>query len=449
MSSFSSSMTVSTHRQVLQFAWPVILSNISVSLLGLVDTAVLGRLDSPVYLGAVAVGASLFSFIFWAFGFLRMGTTGEVSRAYGRGDGQQLWDVLVQALVVAGVIGVSLIVLSEPILQLALPLFSPGPEVVPQVGYYYGIRILAAPVTLANYAVLGWLLGRQVAKAPLILLVFQNALNIGLNLFFVLGLGMAVKGVALATVIAEYASLALGLYLCGRYLSGISGQLRIRPALHWSKLSSLLSVNRQLFIRNLCLLFTMTMFTAWGARQGDDILAANALLLNFVLMTSHALDGFAFAAEALVGQAVGARRTDHIRKVLGATLLSSLVMAVGISLIYALFGHVVLVFLTDIPGLADQAGEYLPWLVAMPVLGVLCFWLDGVYIGLGRTRMMQHLMVMSTFLVFVPVWYLTRSAGNHGLWFAFAVFMAARSSGMLMAFIPVFRKIRRGDSLAL
>ncbi|WP_281645255.1 MATE family efflux transporter [Parendozoicomonas sp. Alg238-R29] len=443
-----SSVPVSTNRQVWQFAWPVILSNITVSLLGLVDSAVLGRQDSPIYLGAVAVGASLFSFIFWAFGFLRMGTTGEVSRAYGRGHYQRMYDVLIQALTIAGVLGVAIIVISRPILDLALPFFNPGQAVSSEVGNYFFIRVLSAPATLANYAVLGWLLGRQVAKASLILLVFQNLLNIVLNLLFVLGLGMAVKGVALATVIAEYASLGLGLYLCLRYLSGVSGHFRFREALYLSQLKALMVVNRQLFIRTLCLLLTMSMFTAWGARQGDEILAANALLINLLMLVIYALDGFAFAAEALIGKATGEGCIRLINKLLTSTFLCSVLMAAVFSIFFVVFGQLLLSFLTDIEGLAELAGNYLPWLIAMPFLGVICFWLDGVYIGIGRTGLMQNIMVLSTFLVFIPVLYLTRSAGNHGLWFAFAVFTAARSSGMLMSFLPIYRKIRKGQSFS-
>ncbi|MCL6271022.1 MATE family efflux transporter [Sansalvadorimonas sp. 2012CJ34-2] len=433
---------LSSNRQVWQFALPVIVSNITVPLLGLVDSAVLGRLPSPIYLGAVAVGASLFSFIFWAFGFLRMGTTGQVSRAYGRGDGQSLRDILVQSLAISAILGVLLILLAELILHTALPFFKPGPDVVPEVGNYFLTRIWSAPATLANYAVLGWLLGRQVARAPLILLMFQNAINIALNLFFVIGLGMAVKGVALATVVAEYASLLLGLVLCSRYLKSIDGFMRLKEALHLSKISSLMTVNRQLFVRNLCLLFTMSMFTAWGARQGDIILAANALLVNFVMLTANALDGFAFAAEALIGKATGENNPRVVRGVLKSTLQCSVIMSLGLSLCYWLFGEPVLFWLTDIEGLAATALIYLPWLVVMPVLGVLCFWLDGVFIGLGKTALMQQIMMLSTFAVFVPVWYLTRSAGNHGLWFAFSLFTLARSSGMFMAFLPAYKRIR-------
>ncbi len=437
------------NRRVWRFAWPVILSNISVSLLGLVDSAVLGRLPSPVYLGAVAVGASLFSFIFWAFGFLRMGTTGEVSRAYGRQDYQRLWDILTQSLTIAAVLGVTLIALAQPILHFGLPYFKPEPAVAMEVGHYFLTRIFSAPATLANYAVLGWLLGRQVAKAPLILMLFQNGLNIILNLVFVLGLGMAVKGVAMATVIAEYASLALGLYLCWKYLRDFEGVgFRWKEAVRFSEMSSLLVVNRQLFVRTLCLLFTMSMFTAWGARQGAAILAVNALLLNFQTLTASALDGFAFAAEALIGKARGENDSRTMKQLLRATLLASLTLALMLSLIFAFLGHSMLSHLTVIDGLAEQAAVYLPWLVAMPLLGVICFWLDGVYIGIGRTGLMQQIMIMSTFLVFIPVWYLTQSAGNHGLWFAFSAFMLARSSGMLMAFLPVYTKIRKGVSLS-
>ena len=432
----------STGYQVWQFAWPVMISNITVPLLGLVDSAVLGRLPSPVYLGAVAVGGSLFSLIFWTFNFLRMGTSGLTSQAYGRNDGQALRDTLVQAMTLAVGLGLVLIFAGRPVMDLAMPFYQPSPEVVPEVYNYFLVRIWSAPATLANFAVLGWLLGRQIAKAPLIILVLQNSLNIILNLVFVLGLGMAVKGVALATVISEYASLALGLWLCAHYMAGVSGELRLKPALKLSAMKTLLMVNRRLFVRSLCLLMTMSLFTAWGARQGDMVLAANALLMNFVMLTSSALDGFAFAAEALIGKAAGAMNVREVRRILRSTLVCSVVMSVVISLVYWLFGHQLLAFMTDIDGLAEQAARYLPWLVIMPLAGVLSFWLDGVYIGLNRTGLMQNIMVLSTFVIFIPLLYLMQDFGNEGLWLAFTVFTIARSSGMAMSFLPLYRRIR-------
>ncbi|GAA4650131.1 MATE family efflux transporter DinF [Kistimonas scapharcae] len=432
-----------SYRRVWQFAWPVTLSNITVPMLGLVDSAVLGHLPSTTYLGAVAIGASLFTFVFWAFGFLRMGTTGLVANASGEGDSQKVRDILVQSLVLAGGIGFILILLARPILSAAIPFYQPGPLITPELETYFLTRSLSAPAVLANYAILGWLLGVQMARAPLILLTFANAINIVLDLFLVLGLGMKTGGVAQATVVADYSTLMLGLYLIAGQLKALPGSFRFREVIRLEAMQGLLLVNRQLFVRTLCLLLAFATFTAWGSRLGDDTLAANALLLNFLMLISNALDGFAFAAESLVGKACGQRNRSTFQSVVRATGACSIIMAFGCFLIFLLFGQNILGLLTDIDGLDKMAAEYLPWLIAMPLVGVLCFWLDGVYIGMGKTGLMQNLMVLSTGLIFIPAWYLTRESGNHGLWFAFTLFMAARSVGMAAAFVPVYRNYCR------
>ena len=432
---------LAAHGRVWRFAAPVILANISTSLLGLADTAVLGHLPSAVFLGAVATGSSLLHLLFWAFGFLRMGTTGEVSRAFGQQDGQRVRDWLVQSLLLAVLAGLLLPWLAGPVLETLLPFFRPDEVVKPHVLDYCSLRLLAAPATLANYVVLGWLLGCQQARAPLVLLVFQNLLNIGLDLLFVVGMGMTVTGVALASVLAEYAALGLGLFLCWRGCRPLSGRLRGWSAVTRSGLAVLLTVNRQLFVRNLCLLSVFLLFVVWGSHQGVAILAANALLLNFFFLSSQILDGFAFAAEALVGRELGAGQSGAVLSVLWATLSASVVLSVALSLVYACGGSVLLRLLTDNAALAARASQFLPFLVALPVLGVICFWLDGVFIGLGLTGLMQTTMVLSTCLVFLPAGYVTRSWGNGGLWLALCLFMLARSGSMLACFVPVVRRL--------
>ncbi|MCY4472917.1 MAG: MATE family efflux transporter [Kistimonas sp.] len=428
--------SLSAQGQVWRFAVPVILANISTTLLGLADTAVLGRLSSTAFLGAVAIGSSLLHLLLWIFGFLRMGTTGEVSRAWGKQDGQRARDWLVQSLSLALVLGGLVSLTATPLLTALVPFFKPDVAVEPWVMPYCTVRLLAAPATLANYVVLGWLLGCQRAGAPLVLLVFQNLLNIVLDLFFVVGLGMTVTGVALASVLAEYASLGLGLVLCWRVCGGLSGRLRWSGAVTLSGLAVLVTVNRQLLVRNLCLLSVFLLFVLWGSHEGAAVLAVNALLLNFFFLSSQVLDGFAFAAEALVGRALGAGRPGQVVSVLWATLLSSTLLSVLLSLITALGGEALLRLLTDIPGLAAQAAQFLPFLVALPVLGVICFWLDGVFIGLGLTGLMQGTMMLSTCLVFVPLGYGTRFMGNEGLWLALCAFMLVRSASMLGCFVP-------------
>ncbi len=424
----------SVYQRVWQFAWPAIISNISVPLLGLVDSAVLGHLSAAHYLGGVAISATVFSFLFWAFGFLRMGTTGLVAQEKGRGNSDGLRKWLLQSVILAVFLGIALIVCSPLILHWVLPRFETSAEVLEQAQIYYDIRILSAPAVLCNYALVGWLLGMQVPRGPLLMLVVSNGINIVLDLLFVLGLGMSTKGAALATVIADYVSLLIGLLLVAQLLKPVAGHFSKAMLRDIRAFKRLLLLNRHLFVRTLCLLFTQAFFTVQGARQGDDILAANALLLNFLLFISSGLDGFAHAAEAMTGEALGQKRVDRFTLVVKATGLCSLVCAIGFMLVFWLGGGFILDVLTDIVSVKEKASAYLPWLALMPLLAVWSYWLDGVFIGAIQTRMMQYTVMVATIGFFLPVWYVSQPWGNNGLWLAFSVFMAARSLGLLLVF---------------
>ena len=428
------SSELSLYPRVWQFAWPAILSNISVPLLGLVDAGVLGHLPSPEYLGGVAIAATLFSMLFWAFGFLRMGTTGLVAQAKGRKDAQAFRQWLLQSILLALAIGILLLILSPWVLSFALPLFDASDEVATQAAIYFQVRIFSAPAVLINYALIGWLIGMQKPKGPLLILVLGNSINIVLDLLFVLGLGMETKGAALATVIADYAALGLGLWLVRNILQHEAGQFTKAMMLNMASLKKLLLLNRHLFVRTICLLSVQAFFTSQGAQLGDNILAANALLLNLLLLISNGLDGFAHAAEALTGEAIGKNDQQSFQKVVKTTGVCSLICGVLFVLTFALLGNQILSLLTNIDQVVDLASEYMPWLVAMPMVAVWCFWLDGVFIGAVRTDMMQHTMLIATIGVFLPVWYLSRDAGNHGLWFAYTIFMAIRGIGLLVVY---------------
>ncbi|MFK0573287.1 MATE family efflux transporter [Endozoicomonas sp.] len=430
-----------TSRRVWHFAWPAIISNISVPLLGLVDAAVLGHLSSPEYLGGVAIAATLFSMLFWAFGFLRMGTTGLVAQAKGRNDVQALRKWLLQSVVFAGITGLVLILCSPFVLQFALPFFAASDEVARQAQIYFQTRIFSAPAVLINYALIGWLIGMQRPKGPLLILVLGNAVNIVLDLLFVLGLGWATEGAAMATVIADYLSLALGILIVGRILKTEGGVFSRDMVLDFSALRKLLMLNRHLFVRTLCLLFVQSFFTAQGARFGDEILAANALLLNLMVLISNGLDGFAHAAEALTGESIGKRDRKQFHQVVRVTGWCSLVCGGLFCLLLGLGGNSLLGWLTNIPEVAEQASAYLPWLIAMPLIAVWCFWLDGVFIGALRTDMMQNTMLIAVVVVFLPAWFLFRDLGNQGLWLAYTVFMAARGLGLIW----VYRRFSRND----
>jgi len=419
-----------SHRDVWRIAAPLILSNISVPLLGMVDTAVMGHLDEPWYLGAVAVGATIFSFLYTGVNFLRMGTTGLAAQACGARDGAGVRTSIGQAVIVALAIALLLIALQKPAGTIALALLGPGPEVAEYARLYFDVRIWSAPATLANYAIVGWFIGLQNARVPLAIVLVINLTNIVLDLVFVVGLGMKTEGVALASVFAEFTGLAVALAFVARELKRWPGRFD-RPALtRLRNYGPFFSVNGNLFLRTMALMFALGFLTARSARLGDVLLAANAILLNLQYLLSYALDGLAHAAEALVGKAMGERSRDNLRRAVRLSLIWSLAVAVVFALLYALAGPAVIRLLTELPEVVQAAMTYLPWMVASPLVSVWSFLYDGVFVGATRAREMRNIMVLSAFGVFVPVWFLTQSWGNHGLWFAFLAFMGARGIGM-------------------
>ncbi len=415
------------HLRLWALAGPMILSNLSVPLLGLVDTAVVGHLDSPVYLGAVALGAMIFSFLFWGFGFLRMGTTGLVAQAHGGHDheGLRLW--LGRGLLLALLIGSLLLLLHGPIGRLALGLSGAEGGLAPLTAEYFNVRIWSAPAVLGHYVLLGAFIGMQNSRAPLLLLLVINGLNIILDLLFVVGLEWRVFGVALASTLSEWFGLLLGLWLMRKQLRGAWPWAELLRA---AELTRMLRLNLDIFIRTLCLIFAFAFFTRQGAAQGELVLAANALLMNFQAFTAYALDGFAHAAEALVGRALGRRSKRLLKSALRTSLQWSLLFAAAFSLLYLVAGQGIVALLTDIPELRQHAAAYLPWLIASPLISVWSYWLDGVFIGATRSREMRDAMLAALLLVFLPVWYLTQGMGNHGRWLALMVFMGGRGLGL-------------------
>ena len=408
----------------------MILSNVSVPLLGMVDTGVTGHLESPVYLGAVAVGAMIFSFLYTGVNFLRMGTTGIAAQSFGADDNDGLRVSLGQALIVALLIAFALIALQRPLGTLAMYLLGPDTETRAFALEYFSIRIWSAPGTLANYALIGWFIGLQNARIPLLIFLTINITNIVLDLFFVLVLGMEVDGVALASVFAEYSGLLVGGAFAISSLRRRQGHWPIARLVNLSAYKAFFSVNANLFIRTMALMFTLGFVTAQGARLGGLILAANAVLMNFQNLTAFGLDGIAHAAEALVGKAVGQKRRDMLEESVRLTLKWSLIFSVGFTIVYLVAGPLVINILTDLPEVREAAIRYLPWMIASPLVSVWCFLYDGVYVGATRAREMRDIMFLSTFLVFLPAWYFLQPLGNDGLWLAFLLFMASRGIGM-------------------
>lgn len=408
----------------------MILSNVSVPLLGMVDTGVTGHLDDAAYLGAVAVGSTIFGFLYTGVNFLRMGTTGIAAQRFGAGDVQGIRTSLGQAVIVALAIALVLLVLKRPIGELALNLLGGGPEVTGYAREYFSIRIWSAPATLANFAMIGWFIGLQNARIPLLIVLVTNITNIVLDLVLVLGFDMKVAGVAAATVTAEYLGVIVGLGIAAAELRRRGGGWNAGELMMLKAYSGFLSINGSLFVRTMALMFTFAFVTAQGARQGGLILAANAILMNMQNLLSFALDGFAHAAEALVGKAVGANSREALQQAVALTLRWSLYVAAGFCLLFLVGGPLLIDLLTDLPRVRETTLRYLPWIILSPLVSVWSFLYDGVFVGATRAREMRDIMLLSAFVVFVPSWYVLRFLGNDGLWLAFMLFMASRGVGM-------------------
>ena len=428
-----------------RIAAPMILSNVSVPLLGMVDTGVVGHLDSPAYLGAVAIGGMIFTFLYLGMNFLRMGTTGIAAQNFGAGDYDALRISLGQALIVSFGIALLILLLQAPLATLALTLLGGDAETQAHAATYFYIRVWSAPGTLANYALIGWFLGLQNARIPLYIFLTINLTNILLDLLFVIGLGMDVDGVALASVIAEYTGLALGIAFAIRELRRHPGQWILERLTKLSAYLGFFSLNANLFMRTMALMFTFAFVTAQGARLGPTILAANAVLMNFQNLTSLALDGIAHAAEAMVGKATGQKDDRALQHTVALTLRWSLIFAAGFTGAYIVAGPLIIRLLTDLPEVRETAMVYLPWLIASPLISVWCFLYDGVYVGMTRAREMRNIMVISTFCVFLPLWFVSQPLGNHGLWLALMAFMASRGIGMHLGFRKAIRMTHGQD----
>ena len=419
-------MKRATHRQVWSIAGPVIISNVSVPLLGAVDTFVMGHLPDPAYLGAVAVGAMIFSFLYWGFGFLRMGTGGLTAQAFGARDAHEVRACLARAFVIAAPVSIVLLLLQIPIALIAFSLLDASTQVESHAERYFFIRIWGAPATLANFALLGWFIGVRRARTALWHQLWLNGVNILLDLYFVLGLGWDVEGVAAATVLAEFSAVGFGLVLARPVLLAIGGSFVRDRVFDPGRLRRMAVFSGDIFIRTICLVFAFAWFTGRGAAFGDVVLAANAVLLNFQTFMAHALDGFAHAAETLGGSAIGARNRRRFRQAVYTSTLWAVALAAGFFLVYLLAGPVLIDLLTSIEDVRKSAGEYMLWSVIMPLVAVFPFILDGVFIGATQGRTMRNAMVLSlavflvTSLVVVPHW------GNHGLWASLMLFMAMR-----------------------
>jgi len=429
-----------THRRILTIAVPIVISNATVPILGAVDTGVVGQMGQAAPIGAVGVGAVVLSAIYWIFGFLRMGTTGLASQAIGANDNDEVSALLVRALLVGAGAGFFFIAFQSLIFAGAFAISPASEQVETMARQYMGIRVWSAPAAIALYGITGWLIAAERTRAVLVVQVVMNGVNILLDLWFVLGLELGVSGVAYATVIAEWSGLVIGLWLC-RGAFAVPGWRSPARVFDRVRLRQMASLNRDILIRSLALQLVMISFLFYGAKLGDLELAANQILLQFLQITAFALDGFAFAAEAIVGQAIGAKAPKMFRQ--GAVYASiwCAVMAVALAVVFWVFGPMIVDTMTTAPDIRAEARVYLIYMVFAPILGIGPWMLDGVFIGATRARDMRNMMVVSVAVYFVALYALTPMLGNHGLWIALLISYLARGATLAFKYPSLERSV--------
>ncbi|TDE41015.1 MATE family efflux transporter [Antarcticimicrobium sediminis] len=415
-----------THTRVLRIAIPIVLSNITVPVLGAVDTGVVGQLGLPGPIGAVGLGAIILSAVYWIFGFLRMGTVGLTSQALGAGDRGEVSALLTRALLIGVAGGAALIVLQVPLFWAALRAAPATAEVEALSTGYMRVRIWSAPAAIAIYGITGWLIAQERTRAVLLLQLWMNGLNIVLDLWFVLGLDWGVQGVAIATFLAEWSGLALGLWFCRAAFARPGWR---DPALVFepARLKHMMAVNGDILIRSLLLQAMFVSFLFIGSSFGDVTLAANQVLMQFLTFSAFALDGFAFTAETLVGQAMGARARDRIRRAALMTGGWGLGSVLVLSLVFATAGGAIIDLMTTAPEVRVQARGFLAYAVAAPLAGVAAFMLDGIFIGATASRDMRNMMAVSFAIYAAALALLVPTLGNHGLWLALLISFVARA----------------------
>ena len=420
--------SIVNQRKLLLLALPMILSNITTPLLGLVDTAVIGHLDQAYYLGGIAVGSMMISISFWLMGFLRMSTTGVVAQSLGENKPEQAWGYFFHSAALALLLALMLLLLHQPLLSLALNVVAASEQVSHYAAVYVEIRIFSAPAVLLNLVVLGFFVARQQVKWVVVQLFTINVINISLDLLFVVEFEWGVAGAAKASVIADYCGLLLLCFVLWPQAKAMAWRRIMR--LQKEMMVRLFSLNRDIFIRSLALQLCLAFVTASGARMGDITVAANAILLNFFMFASYGLDGFAYAAESLVGQAKGQQNRRKIDQIVIASIAYCLITVSVFCLVLWGFKEHWIGLLTSLADVQNTALEYLPWLIGACAIGWLSFMMDGIYIGLTRAKEMRNSMLLAA-MVFFALWYATQAWQNHGLWLAFCGFMLVRGVSLL------------------
>jgi len=418
------------HKTVLNLTWPVIIANLSLPLAGAVDTAVVGHLPNPAYIGAVALGALVFSAIGWLFGFLRMGTTGLVAQSLGADDANEITASYLRALAIALVIGLSVVLLQKPLGTIVFWFFEASAQVERFGLDYFDIRVWGAPFAMLNLVNLGLLFGLQKMRTALVLQLVLNGMNIVLDLVFVMGFGWSVSGVAAATLISEAVTAIAGLWICLRLLGLNADRISRIHVFQKQKLIQFGQINFNIMVRTLSLEIVFVYFMWISAKQGEVVLAANAVLIHLLHFVAYGMDGFAHAAEALAGNAYGAKNRKRLHDVVFVTLGWSVVVGIAFCLVYLAGGNFIVGLLTGIPEVRSAASQYMIWLILMPLFSLWPFLFDGVYIGMTRTVEMRNCMLISTAAFFAVSYPLSILWDNHGLWVGILFFMAVRGLTM-------------------
>ena len=429
-----------TNTRVLKIALPIVLSNVTIPILGAVDTGVVGQMGEAAPIGAVGLGAIILSAIYWIFGFLRMGTTGLAAQALGQGGRAEVAALLTRVLLIAFSAGSVIILLKLPIIWAAFQIAPASAEVEALARGYMSIRIWSAPAAIAVLGITGWLIAQEQTRAVFILQLWMNGVNVVLSIWFVLGLGWGVNGVAFATFLAEWGGLAMGLYLCRAAFKVPDWRNWVR-VFDRLKLLRMARVNSDILVRSLLLETNFLSFMFFAADFGDVTLAANQILLQFLYITAYALDGFAFSAEAIVGQAVGAKAVPTLRRAAWVSSVWGLGASVFLALGFWVFGPQIIDLMAKNVGVQDAALSYLPWLVLAPLIALGSFMFDGIFVGATRTADMRNMMVVSFVIYVAAVIALVPAFGNHGLWMAMLISFIARGATLAARYPALERSV--------
>ena len=425
---------MNTHnREILQIALPSIVSNITVPLLGLIDAAIVGHLGAASYIGAIAVGGMLFNIIYWIFGFLRMGTSGMTSQAYGQKDEAETMRILARSMGVGMLIALVLIILQYPIERIAFTLMKATPEVERLASLYFRICIWGAPAVLGLYSISGWCIGMQNSRFPMYVAITQNIVNILASLVLVYGFGMKIEGVAIGTLVAQYAGLLMAAWLWTSHFKRLLPYIQLQTLLAKGAIRRFFQVNRDIFFRTLCLVAVTMYFTSAGAAQGEVILAVNTLLMHFFTFFSYIMDGFAYAGEALVGKHLGANDRPALRQMVHQLFVWGIVLSLVFTLVYGIGGKVFLGLITNEQSVITASSAYFYWVLAIPLAGFAAFLYDGIFIGATATRWMLYAMSIATIAFFLIYYGFRGAMGNHALWLSFITYLALR--GIVQGFL--------------